>query len=135
MNIDEKLRKDLHEMFDKMVDKVITDEFIDDIMCTAFEGGINYWVRYAELSDEAKIEMENDTEFEYTHQAISRDHEITLVDMEDEEVTYNLNKDKFIKGIVMYWINHGFETDAGNIDAWGADMIVQYAVFDRIMFS
>lgn len=109
----------------------ITGQDIDDIISTAFEGGINYWC------DEAKV----DGEYlgEYASDQISRGGGIYLHDMEEESVYY-LDINSFLYGLKLYLqenpelIENG-TIDTCNVDADVADQIIQYAVFKEVIYG
>lgn len=111
----------------------IDGEFVDSVMCSAFEGGINYWCESAKAKD-------NDYKgAEYASEVISRGGTVVLKDAEEDE-TYEIDLDKFVKGYRKYvqWAsekNREVYTDPAYIDAEIADIIVQYAVFDEIVYG
>ena len=113
----------------------LSAEDIDDIMCSALEGGITYWCNEAEVV--------GDYLGEYAHEQISRGGTLMLHDAEEDEV-YELTLEKLLKGIQMAiyencyaeyeWFNcEG--VDPCQIDADVADCIVQFALFNEIMFA
>ena len=123
----------------------ITQEDIDDIMCTALEGGINYWCRKAEVVGEYLGE--------YGSEQISRGGTLKLHDSEEDAV-YELDKEKLIDGIKMYLedpekpydilesasdsvgCSKGESVlDCCMVDAVVADMIIQYALFRTIVYA
>ena len=118
----------------------VTQENVDDIMCTAFEGGITYWCPRAELVKQPESDIK------YTHEAISRGGEIELYDAEKDE-KHLLTLEKFKEGLQRFLrcenhnscYNSGViqdgELDCGSIDATCADMIIQYAIFGEIVYS
>lgn len=109
----------------------VTDEDIDDIVSTAFEGGITYWCRKAEVVGEYLGE--------YASDQISRGGKIILYDAESND-KWELNKDNFLKGLQKFLnkrpsvLTDG-EIDTCNIDAEDADMIIQYALFGELVFG
>ena len=112
----------------------LTDEDIDDIVCTALEGGICYWCNKAEVVGEYLGE--------YASEQISRGGTLLLYDNEDDEI-YELTLEKFIKGFKL-WVVGGYDTygaindgevDCGEIDAEKADQIIQLSLFDEIIFG
>ena len=113
----------------------ITAEDIDDIMCSALEGGINYWCGKAEVVGEYLGE--------YASEQISRGGSLMLHDIENDEAD-ELNLKKFLKGIQMAiqhnyyaeyeWCN-GTELDTCQVDAEVADAIIQLALFDDIIYG
>lgn len=116
---------------------VVTQEDIDDIMAGALEGGINYWCGEAEVVGNYLGE--------YASEQISRGGQLILHDIEEDE-TYTLDREKFMKGLKMYFekphpynileeIDNRFVVDCCNADATVCDMIIQYALFDDIVFG
>ena len=112
---------------------VVTDEDIDDIMSAALDGGITYWCNRAEVVDEYLGE--------YASEQISRGGTLKLYDIEDGTVS-ELTLDKFLNGLRL-WIENerAFELtdpgrlDVGNIDALAADAIIQYALFNDVVYG
>ena len=114
---------------------IVTNEDIDDIMCTALEGGINYWCYKAEVVGEYLGE--------YGHEQIARGGTLELYDMEDDAV-YELTCKKLLNGIKLA-VEHGYYNDYGwyggtcldtcNVDACVADTIVQLAIFGEVIYG
>ena len=115
---------------------IITDQDIDDIICTVLEGGINYHVIEAEVVD-------NDYKgCNFAHEVISKGGKIILHDAEDEiYYTQTLTKENFIEGLTKFLelhselIDDDNTIDCGNIDAGYADEIIQYAIFKELIFN
>lgn len=113
----------------------ITEEDIDDIMCTALEGGVTNWCSRAKVVGEYLGE--------YGHEQIARGGKLLLYDMvEDKE--YELTLEDLLKGIKMavqegYYENYGWFTgsslDTCNIDAEVADVIIQFALFEEVVYG
>lgn len=116
-----------------MVPFVITKEFVDDVMCTALEGGITHWC------GEARV-LNDELSGCYASDVISRGGTIRLFDVEDTGTWWDLNLEKFIKGYEAYAMDCKVNTqvaytDPADIDSCIADTIIQYAVFDEIVFG
>lgn len=116
---------------------VVTQEDIDDIMAGALEGGINYWCGEAEVVGNYLGE--------YASEQISRGGQLILYDIEEDE-TYTLDREKFMKGLKIYFekphpynileeIDNKLRIDTCNADDTVCDMIIQYALFDDIVFG
>ncbi len=116
---------------------VVTQEDIDDIMAGALEGGINYWCGEAEVVGNYLGE--------YASEQISRGGQLILHDIEEDE-TYTLDREKFMKGLKMYFekphpydileeIDNKLRIDTCNADGTVCDTIIQYALFDDIVFG
>ena len=112
----------------------VTDQDIDDIMATALDCGISYWCREAEV-------VGGEYHGEWASDEISRGGKLRLYDAESDD-KWILTKNKFLKGIKL-WVENGYAKEAmyeggldtGMIDATGADMIVQYALFGEVVFG
>jgi len=112
---------------------VLTVEDIDDIMVGALEGGINYWCKEAEVIEEKRVAA-------WGHEQIARGGVLMLHDRYEDEV-YELTRTKFIAGFQKWFENGGYESGAVSggkvdcclIDAIEADMIVQYALFGKLV--
>lgn len=105
---------------------------IDDIVCVAFEGGINYWCRKAEV---VGAYLGN-----YASEQISKGGSVILYDGESDD-KWELNLENFLKGLQLYLeknsnsiVKNGM-IDTYNVDAEIADMIIQYALFGELVFG
>jgi len=111
----------------------LTQKDVDDLMCTALEGGICYWCGRAEVVGEMLGE--------YAHEQISRGGTLILHDAECPD-KWELTLEKFLRGVELY-IKNGDRVmvedfklvDFGELDAEDADCIVQYALFGRLVFG
>lgn len=113
----------------------VTAEDIDDIITTAFEGGINYWCNRAEVVGDYLGEFASDQ--------ISRGGAVRLYDAENDDV-YELTLEKVLKGIQKACEEHWFQDyewcdgktiDTCQVDGAVADAIVQLALFDDVIFG
>ena len=114
----------------------IDQEFVDDVMCTALEGGISYWAKILD------VDVKNVTEkYEYLSDAVSRGAVIHFGDVEEEEDDSNwfFGLDEFIKGVTLYLQRKGHalepQTDPGYIDVDHADVIVQLGLFGEVVYG
>lgn len=116
---------------------------IDDIMCTALEGGICYWCD--------GVTVEGEFLAKYASEQISRGGRL-IFDLsepyEDDEngneiEKYTLTKEMFDKGFELYLrengtksvTDHKGEFDPCCVDADIADQIVQYALFGEVVYG
>lgn len=113
----------------------VTQEDIDDIMCSAFEGGITYWCDSAEVV--------GDYLGEYASEQISRGGLLILHDAEDDE-EYDLDLNQLLNGIKQAYEGNYFAEyewcdgktiDTCQVDAEVADVIVQLALFDEVIYG
>ena len=119
------------------LEMVATQEDIDDIMAGALEGGINYWC--------GEDEVVGNYLGEYASEQISRGGQLILHDIEENE-TYTLDREKIMKGLkmnlekphpydILEEIDNKLRIDTCNADDTVCDMIIQYALFDDIVFG
>ena len=116
-----------------VIEVTVTDDDIDNIMCAALEGGITYWC--------SKAEVVGKYLGEYASEQISRGGALKLHDCEDDTV-FELTLEKFLNGLRL-WIENdrsfalmnGGGLDASEIDAVAADAIVQYALFNDVVYG
>ena len=117
-----------------VINFVVLGEDIDDIMSAALDGGVTYWCGRAEVVGEYLGE--------YASEQISRGGALKLHDIEGDGV-FELTLDKFLVGLRL-WIENerAFELandtgrlDIGQIDAAAADLIIQYALFNDIVYG
>jgi len=122
----------------------ITEQDVDDIMCTALEGGITYWCSSARV-------VGGDYLGEYASDQISRGGGLILYvyePYEDDEAgneidQYTLDRAKFDKGFEKYLAEYGRKSvtdedgkfDPCQVDGDIADKIVQYALFGDIIYG
>lgn len=114
---------------------------IDDIVCIAFEGGITYWCMNAQSCMESEWMRENN--IEYCSEIISRGGDIALT---TEDGDYILTPDNFINGLIMAikdctvpLIDDEYARDTkcidvSEVDADIADVIIQYALFGKLVY-
>lgn len=112
----------------------LTERDIDDIMDMAFYG-INYWCCDAEVV--------GDYLGEYASEQIARGGKVRLYDAESDDV-WELTLEKFLKGFKL-WVENGHDeygalksdggVDTGEIDAACADEIIQFALFEDVVFG
>lgn len=118
----------------------VTVEDIDDIMCSALEGGICYW------ADAAKVD-EDHRASEWGHEQIARGGMLSIHVVEpfdDGKEWYVLTLDKFLRAVnrwlennpdVLVPENDWYRIDCGQVDAMRADCIVQLALFGEVVFG
>lgn len=117
----------------------VSEQDIDDILCTAFEGGIIYWCD--------SVSVVGNYLGKYASDQISRGGKLKFhveEPFDDEETEwYELDQEKFLHGLQewlnnsKHWISYlcGDEIDCCQIDAGAADEIIQYALFDEIIYG
>jgi hypothetical protein len=117
-----------------------TSEDLNDLTVSALEGGINYWCRKAVIKlDENKnylgISEEDAPNVQFASDVIGYGGTLVLYDAESSD-KWELTLDMFLKGIARYCKenNENLSDLLDNHDADTADSIVQYALFDEIVY-
>ena len=113
---------------------LLSDQDIDDIMVSVLEGGITYWCDRVDVVDKYLGE--------YASDQISRGGSLILYDCESDD-KWVLTREKFLNGVKKFISIHpdvnvldkDKRIDTWKIDGCFADMIIQYALFDDIMFG
>ena len=119
---------------------IVNQEDIDDIMCTALEGGITYWCYNAQSI--MGIEWHKANNIEYASDVIGCGGDLVLT---TEEGDYILTLKSFLTGLQMlldesgeYYLEStkdGLKIDTSEIDADIADLIIQYAIFGKLVYA
>ena len=120
----------------------LSEEDITDIMVEALEHGIGYWAcldnRFDMLADAPPDEPVAET----AAKILLKGGSLTLLDDEDHSNEWVLTLDKLLNGIGQYISEAGAKAfdgyeglDIGYIDSVVADMIIQYALFDEIVYG
>lgn len=118
----------------------ITEDMIQDLVTTAFCGGIGYWA----VLDNSGEDFENAPNGECIDETVARllmeGKTIKLIDVEDEEI-YLLTLKKLLRGFKEYVVG-GYDydvvdgkVDMCSIDADRADKIVQLGLFGEEVFG
>jgi hypothetical protein len=118
---------------------IISQEDIDEIMCTALEGGITYWCMHAQSIMEEEWMKENN--ITYLSDVTGRGGDIVLT---TDDGDYVLTLKAFLTGLQMAidddtiaieTINNEYHIDTCMIDADIADVIIQYALFGKLVYA
>lgn len=129
------------------INLLVKKEDVDDIICTAFYGGITYWCPKVTKADGSRTKSDMDAS---TY--LWEGGELSFWEDEDDTgenlVEHKVNLEKFINAIKMY-IEGGYrysasimDTDGdsmilecGNVDDEVADCIVQLACFGEVVYG
>lgn len=130
-------------------------ESLNFLVCDAFEGGIGYWAMLDNTTKEYKearrrlldIGAKNICYEDILVEMLLNGDSIILYDAEDEDEVYRLNLGKLANGFVMflqndadnegyfYNLREDYEMICEDLDSSDADCIVQYALFNDIIFG
>lgn len=110
----------------------ISEQDLEDLVITAFEGGINYWCGSVEIVDETTYSGMLASEVLAKHGG-----ELILNDCESDD-HWSLTRDNLLKAIPAVMTHFGYGTVREIIDEHDvevADVLIQYALFDKIVFG
>lgn len=115
-----------------MIPFEIKEEFISDVLSTAFSGGSNYWI-------EDIKNLSNDPKSHHFSRSVAQGDTLEIIDNEDYKV-HKLDKDIFAEGYKRYaefCLKKGIQvySDPCDIDSQVADMILQFAIFNDLIFG
>ena len=118
------------------LDVYYDDQFLEDVIVIAFEGGSNYWIDYIK-------DFKNDKPMGvplsiWVFNELRLGETITLC-MENDERAF-LTIDKLKRGVKKYFscsknLIGGLTLDAADYDTGMADEVLQYAVFDELIYG
>ena len=106
-----------------IITKTITDEQLDDMLCSALEGGINYWAR------SVKVKGNDFRGAEWAHEVVTRGGSLIVTD-DDDGKEYTLTLKKVLKGLSLKE-----SLDLDNYDAGDADDVIQLALFGKLIYG
>lgn len=112
-----------------VIEENVTREMVDDILTTAFEGGINYWCT------KVGVTAPDDLDVTYASELLSHGVDMDIY-CEDGEV-YQLTLSKFILGLQDACKHYGWSLSRlyDDHDAEIADVVVQYALFTEVVYG
>ena len=122
----------------------ITNQDISNLMVAALEGGINYWCGKVEMKKDKigggyeGVSLKDEEKLEYASDIIGIGGTLILTDAENPDEKWELNKEKFINGLkkTLEWGEYGcVEELMNNHDAETADILIQFALFNKIIFG
>lgn len=131
------------------VEAELEEDFIDSLITTAFEGGINYWLHHVEIRHPDGSRPKGTPVSTWAAEALEKGGSIIFVEVGDKTVdegkkTDPLTKEKLLAGLVKWGRYHAIPLttengktviDICNIDASMADEILQYALFGKVVFG
>ena len=118
----------------------ISDEMIEDILCSAFEGGITYWAENISCKDNDDMKKVGGWKHEYLTKTKKKDAVMYIHDAETGE-KYPITKKSIIDALQKMDNPKYQYTKAlnriliGQSDADDADIVVQTACFGEVVYG
>ena len=124
----------------------LSDEDIEDLMVTAMEGGIGYWACLDNTDARFADAPEDESLAETATKILLDGGGVTFLDNEDRSQAFILRLDLLLEGVRLYltesYCTQNFEMKNGvarldmcMVDAEIADMIIQYALFGKLVYG
>lgn len=113
----------------------ITAQNLEDILVTAFEGGITYW---ADTVHVPQNKTNDAIPWHYASDLVAHGGSVQILYQNSNEQleSQTLTRPKLLKGWEMFFMQHGYNLDnLMDFDAHDADCIVQYALFQKLVFG
>ena len=111
------------------------DQFLEDIIVTALEGGSNYWIDSIKYISDSPQGMPKSI---WVFNQLKDGNTITIY-LEDDDRAF-LTMRKLHMGVREYFSDSkkligGLTLDAADYDAYMADCVLQYAVFGELVYG
>lgn len=124
--------------FTYTITKTITEEEIKNLIIDSIETGITYWAtlhndteQFEKYYDETEL-----TTSEIVAEILLSGGSVKITDIEEgEEPKFDLTLDRLIVGIQKNAETRPWDCDLENYDGITCDCIIQYAVFDEVIFG
>ena len=117
----------------------ISDELIEDILCSAFEGGITYWANNISCEDKKDMEKVGGYKSEYLTKTKKKDAKLIIWTVDDEKP--KITKKSIIDALQkMDTPEYKYTKALSRIleqtyDADDADIVVQTACFGEVVYG
>lgn len=123
--------------FEYTVTKKITDEQIVDLIIDGIESGTTYWAFIHNDTPEFQKCYEKDLcTSEAIAEIILNGGEVKITDLEDSDnPKYKLTLERLLKGIQLNAEQRPWDSDLNNYDSGTSDAIIQYALYDELVFG
>ena len=124
--------------FEYTIKKKITEEEIRNLVVDGLETGITYWATLH--NDTEEFEKYYDTTDLATSEIVAdillKGGSVKITDVEeDENPKYNLTLERLLVGIQKNAEERPWDCDLENYDATTCDCILQYALYDEVIFG
>ena len=115
----------------------VTEFDIENIITSSFEGGSNHWMGIDNSQEEWKNKPANEPLSTWATKILIEGDFIKLYDIEEIEDSSNwvLTMNKLFNGIKQNAIERPFDADLKDMDGTTADCIIQYSLFERVIYQ
>lgn len=113
----------------------LTERDIENIMVNAIEGGISYWAGINNVGENWENKPSSEPISTWATKLLLEGKEVEFYDREEEDDKWILTLEKLIKGYELNATERGFDSNIEDGDASTCDCIIQYAIFNTIIFG
>lgn len=115
----------------------VTEEDIENIIVTSFEGGSDYWMGLDNSTPEWKDKPEDEPNSTWATKILLEGGTVIVYDIEDGTDTevWSLTLVKLLNGISLNYLLRPHDPSMAYGDAITADCIVQYALFKEVVYG
>jgi hypothetical protein len=113
----------------------ITDKDISDVIVGSFEGGSNHWLGVDNTTPEWENKPRPVPISIWATKLLLDGKQVLIYDVEDEKEVYILTLPKVMRGIELNAKCRPWAADKDNWDATDVDCILQYGLFEEIVYS
>jgi len=118
-----------------VVEKELSANDISNIIISAIEGGIGYWARLENIGEDWIDKPSDEPASLWATKLLLEGKSVEFSDSEDEDEIWELTLDKLIDGYAMNYKRRPHDSNIENGDATTADCIVQYALFNELVYG
>lgn len=118
-----------------LIEKSLTENDIENIVVTGFEGGIGYWSVIDNTGFYWDSKPNDEPVSTWATKILLDGGSVKLLDVDDESEKWLLTLDKLIEGFRLNYINRPHDNDIEEGDATTADCIIQYALFGEVVYG
>lgn len=119
-----------------IVEMEVTENVIESIMVGGLEGGIGYWACLDNTGEEWDAKPKDEPTSLWATKLLLEGKEIRFTDAEEEdEDVWILTLDKLLKGYALNRKHRPRDSSIENGDATTCDCIIQYALFDKVVYG
>lgn len=112
----------------------LTENDIENIMVTALEGGIGYWACLNNTGDKWEDKPKLVPSSQWATKLLLEGKSVQLID-EEEEKKLSLTLEMLIKGFAQNFKERPWDNDINNGDSITASCIIQYALFNELVYG
>lgn len=112
-----------------------TEQDIENVIVTAFEGGTDYWMGLIRKKDQFDAKPKDEPISTWITKLLLEGQEVEVCDIEDRSERWVLTLQKILAGIAKNAKERPDNAYKENWDADDADCIIQYALFGEMVYG